>query len=64
MESWPEWNLWFNMESWPEWNLNPRPTAYHADGLPTELSGRRLNILVQPWSTESSDYQDQKPLTG
>ena len=32
----------FHIESWPEWDLNPRPRAYGAHALTTELSGRMI----------------------
>ena len=30
--------MWFDIESWHEWDLNPQPSTYHANALPTELS--------------------------
>ena len=30
----------FHVKSWPEWDSNPRPCAYRAHALTTELSGR------------------------
>ena len=32
----------FHIESWPEWDSNPRPRAYRAHALTTELSGRTM----------------------
>ena len=32
----------FHIESWPEWDSNPRPCAYRAHALTTELSGRTM----------------------
>ena len=30
------------MESWSEWDSNPRPRAYRAHALTTELSGQTV----------------------
>ena len=32
----------FHIESWPGRDSNPRPRAYHADALTTEVSGRTV----------------------
>ena len=32
----------FHIESWPEWDSNPRPRAYRAHTLITELSDRTM----------------------
>ena len=34
--------LRFHIKSWPEWDSNPRPRAYRAVTLTTELSGRTM----------------------
>ena len=39
---WYSFSLRFHIESWPEWDSNPRPRAYHAHVLTTELSGQTM----------------------
>ena len=55
------------IESGPEWDLNARPQAYHADPLPTELSGPRYaeflaSAYFQPSVRQTANWQVQASL--
>ena len=55
------------IESGPKWDLNPRPQAYRADALPTELSGPRYDEFLastyfQPRVRQTADWRVQASL--